>query len=112
VLDREGLQRAAINVPAPTGGVVSGQGYLIGSMFGVSAVTAAAGVQIALWLVGAYTLNKNPAEAWTAGQLIYWDGTNARCTTTSTGGNTKIGVAVATAANPSSTGNVRLNGVF
>jgi hypothetical protein len=32
--------------------------------------------------------------------------------TVSTGGNTKIGVAVAPAANPSSTGNVRLNGVF
>jgi predicted RecA/RadA family phage recombinase len=81
-------------------------------MFGVSAVTAAAGVQIALWLVGAYALTKNAAEAWTVGQLIYWDGLNARCTTTSTGGNTKIGVAVAAAANPSAVGSVRLNGVF
>jgi predicted RecA/RadA family phage recombinase len=108
----KGEPNSAINVPAPTGGVVSGQSYLVGSMFGVSAVTAAAGVQIAQWLVGAYTLTKNPAEAWTAGQHIYWDSANARCTTTSTGGNTKIGVAVAAAANPSSAGNVRLNGVF
>jgi hypothetical protein len=50
--------------------IVSPQlGYLIGSTFGVSAVTAAAGVQIALWLVSAYTLTKNAAEAWTVGQL-------------------------------------------
>jgi predicted RecA/RadA family phage recombinase len=66
-------------------------------MFGVSPVTAAAGVQIALWLVGCFTMNKNAAEAWTVGQRIYWDSVNARCTTNSTGGNTKIGVAVAAA---------------
>jgi predicted RecA/RadA family phage recombinase len=91
---------------------VSGHRYLIGSMFGVSPVTAAAGVQIALWLVGCFTMNKNAAEAWTVGQRIYWDSVNARCTTNSTGGNTKIGVAVAAAANPSAVGSVRLNGVF
>jgi predicted RecA/RadA family phage recombinase len=60
----------AINVAAPPGGVVAGQGYLIGSLFGVSPVTAAAGVQIALRLVGVYTLVKNFGEAWTVGQLL------------------------------------------
>jgi predicted RecA/RadA family phage recombinase len=57
-------------------------------------------------------MNKNAAEAWTVGQRIYWDSVNAHCTTNSTGGNTKIGVAVAAAANPSAVGSVRLNGVF
>jgi predicted RecA/RadA family phage recombinase len=83
-------------------------------MFGVSAVTAAAGTQIALWLVGCFTMNKNVAEAWTFGAPIYWDNTAKQCTIAAgtTPANTKIGVAVAAAANPSSTGNVRLNGVF
>jgi len=48
-------------------------------------------------------------DRWCA--LIYWDNTNKQCTTTSTS-NTKIGVATAAAANPSSVGNVRLNAVF
>ncbi|MGY3483996.1 putative RecA/RadA family phage recombinase [Bradyrhizobium sp. USDA 4011] len=103
----------AINVVAPAGGVVSGNGYLFGSMFGVAGVTAAAGVSFALWLVGEYTLAKNSAEAWTVGELIYWDNTAFHCTSSSnTGANKLIGVATAVAANPSSTGDVRLNGVF
>src|ERR1700730_14822770 len=59
-----------------------------------------------------YTLTKNAAEAWTVGQRVYWHSVNARCTTNSTRGNPKIGVAVAAAANRSWTGNVRRNGVF
>ncbi len=63
----------AIDVAAPSGGMVAGQGYLIGSMFGVRPVTAAAGVSISLWLVGVYALKENFTEAWTVGALIYWD---------------------------------------
>ena len=90
---------------------MSGNGYLIGSMFGISPVTAVAGVMIALHLVGVFTLAKNSAEAWTVGALLYWDN-SAKNVTTTVGSNTKIGVAVAAAANPSSVGNVRLNAVF
>jgi predicted RecA/RadA family phage recombinase len=50
--------------------VVSGQDYLIGSLFGVSPVTAAAGVSISLWLKGVFTMVKNSAEAWTVGALV------------------------------------------
>jgi predicted RecA/RadA family phage recombinase len=101
----------AIYVAAPTGGVVSGQGYLIGTMFGVSPVTAPAGTIIALWLVGCYSLAKVSAQAWTVGATIYWDNTAFNCTTVSAS-NTKIGVAIAAAANPSAVGSVRLNGSF
>jgi predicted RecA/RadA family phage recombinase len=101
----------SVNVAAPAGGVVSGNGYLIGNMFGVAAVTVAAGVNFAFWLVGCYNLTKNPAEAWTVGQLVYWDNVNFRCTATAAN-NTRIGVAIAAAANPSSSGWIRLNGAF
>jgi len=95
----------AIDVVAPSDGVVSGQGYLIASMFGVSPVTAAAGTSISLWLVGVYSLKKNSAEAWTVGQLIYWDNTAKQCTANSnSGANAKIGTAMQAAANPSQTG--------
>src|SRR5690242_551026 len=88
-----------------------GDGYLVGSMFGVLGNGGNSGDQDVLWLVGCFTLPKHSAEAWTFGELLYWDDTNKYVTTTPTN-NTKIGVATAAAANPSSTGQVRLSGAF
>jgi predicted RecA/RadA family phage recombinase len=91
--------------------VVTGQGLLTGAMFGVCLASAAVGQPIVLWIKGVYQLPKNSADVWTLGQLIYWDNT-AMLATSTAGGNTKIGAATAAAANPSSVGNVRLNGAF
>jgi predicted RecA/RadA family phage recombinase len=96
------------SAPAP---VVSGQGLLVGAMFVICAASAAEGQPVQGWLTGMYQLPKNSADVWTLGQLIYWDNT-AMLATSTAGGNTKIGVATASAANPSSVGNVRLNGAF
>lgn len=53
---------------------------------------------------------KVSAQAWTEGVKIYFDAGTSLMTTTS-GGNTLVGVAAAAAANPSATGLVRLDGV-
>jgi predicted RecA/RadA family phage recombinase len=100
----------AIDVTAPYT-VASGAGCLVGSLFGVSAYAAASGAAVTLWLKGVYTLTKHSTEAWTVGELLYWDDTNKYVTATATS-NKLIGVATAAAANPSSVGNVRLNGMF
>ena len=90
----------------------SGQGALVGAIFGVALVDVASGAQASFATEGVFDLTKTSAQAWaTVGLAIYWDDTNKECTTTSSG-NTLIGANVATAANPSSTGRVRLNGVF
>jgi predicted RecA/RadA family phage recombinase len=89
----------------------SGQGALVGSIFGVALLTVLSTVVGPFATLGVWELAKNSAEAWTVGARIYWDDTNKRCTTTSTS-NTLIGVAQAVAANPSSVGRVRLNGSF
>lgn len=91
--------------------VASGAGLLVGSIFGVATNTAVSGAEVETLLEGVCSLAKTSAQAWTVGALIYWDDTNKVCTTTATD-NTLIGVATAIAANPSSTGNVRLNGAF
>lgn len=96
-----------ITVPAPSGGVTSGDGVLIGSLFGVAQATAAATVPVAIKTRGVFTLPKTSAQAWTVGALIYWDASEDECTTVDTD-NTVIGVAVAVAANPSATGTVLL----
>lgn len=88
---------------------LSGEGALIGAMFGVATVDVASGARANFILEGVVTLKKTSAQAWTEGALIYWDNTNKECTTTSTA-NTRIGCAAAAATNPSDTGSVRLNG--
>ena len=90
----------------------SGQGALVGSIFGVALVDVSSSAEASFATEGVWTLAKTSQQAWvTVGSKIYWDDSAKECTTTSSA-NTLIGVNVATAANPSSTGRVRLNGVF
>jgi predicted RecA/RadA family phage recombinase len=99
-----------VDVAAPYA-VSSGGGCLVGSLFGIAAYDAANAANVTLHLEGTYDMAKLSAQAWTVGALIYWDDTNKWTTTVSTS-NKLIGVAVKVAANPSSTGRVRLNNAF
>jgi predicted RecA/RadA family phage recombinase len=87
----------------------SGKGALVGSLFAVALQTVANAVAGEFAVSGVWTLDKTSAQAWTVGQKIYWDNGNKRCDSDSTVGQL-IGVATAVADNPSSTGEVRLNG--
>jgi len=87
----------------------TGQGAQVGSLFGVALQTVLNGIDGEFNTKGVWTLAKTSAQAWTQGQKIYWDNSNKRCDSDSTVGML-IGVASAAAANPSSTGDVRLNG--
>jgi len=87
----------------------TGQGALVGSIFGVALQTVLINVEGEFQVDGVWTLAKTSAQAWAVGDKIYWDDNNKRCDSDSTQGKL-IGVATAIAANPSSTGNVRLNG--
>lgn len=91
----------------------SGQGALVGTMFGVAMADAANGADVALKTTGVFDLTKTGSQAWTVGATIYWDNAAKNCTTT-VGTNTKIGVAVAAVDNQagSTIGRVRLNGSF
>ena len=87
----------------------SGNGLLLGKLFGVLMADVEVGEDVELKLVGVFELPKTEAQAWAVGAAIYWDDTNKVCTTTATS-NTKIGHAVEVAANPSTVGIVRLSG--
>ena len=101
----------SIPVAAPAGGVVAGDGVLVGSLFGIAAADAAEGATVEIALIGVFEVKKTSAQAWTIGAKVYWDAANKVATTTASG-NSLIGVAVEQAANPSATGLVRLNGSF
>lgn len=97
---------ANITVVAP-GLVASGDGVLIGSLFGVATGDAESGAEVTLVRHGVFSLPKLSAQAWTVGEKIYWDG--SECTTV-VSTNKLIGVAVEIAADPSATGKVVLDG--
>jgi predicted RecA/RadA family phage recombinase len=88
----------------------SGEGALLGSIFGVSLATLLNAAVGEFMVQGVWDLAKVSAQAWTVGALIYWDDSAKLCTTVSTS-NTRIGMAMLAAANPSATGRVRLNGI-
>jgi len=90
----------------------SGQAAQVGQLFGVCTADSLSGADVALKTSGIFDLNKIGSQAWTVGQLIYWDNTNKRCTNVATG-NLLIGAAVSAVDNAagSTTGRVRLNGV-
>lgn len=101
---------SVLDLTAPTDGVVSGSGYLIGGLFVVALGNADEGEPFRGQRDGVWVLPKTSAQAWTEGQKIFWDDTGAECTTVATAGQL-IGVAAAAAANPTATGEVLLNGV-
>lgn len=97
-----------ITVAAPAN-VLSGAGVKVGALFGVAAFDALSGADVEIVTQGVFDLPKTSAQAWASvGLLIYWDDSEKECTTTAST-NLCIGVNVATAANPSDTGRVRLN---
>lgn len=64
-----------ITVTAPTGGVTSGQGLLVGNLFGVAATTAAEGDSVEMATVGVYELPKLASAVIATGARIAWDDT-------------------------------------
>ncbi|MFP7572421.1 DUF2190 family protein [Marivita sp. S2033] len=93
--------------------VTSGDGVLVGSIFGVAARDAANAETVEAALVGIFNLKKVASQAWSAGDKVYWDNNNKEVTKTATA-NTLIGVAVDAVAGGAGDliGRVRLNGSF
>lgn len=96
-----------IKVTAPAT-VSSGDGVLVGNIFGIAVNDAGSGDDVELQVTGVFDITKVSAQAWAVGDIIYWDDGSSNATTADT--NVMIGVCTAVAANPSASGHVRLNG--
>jgi len=92
-----------------TAAIASGQPVLIGSLFGIAENFAAIGDPLVLVLNGIFDLSKTASQAWTVGQLIYWDVATSRVTNV-VATNKLVGVAVLAvgAGAGETTGRVRL----
>ncbi|MBF0399669.1 MAG: DUF2190 family protein [Magnetococcales bacterium] len=97
-----------VTVVAPVA-VNSGDGLLVGTLFGVALSTVAISTNVEIITEGVVDLPK-AAVAVTQGAKVYWDNT-AKNVTTTAGANTLIGCAIVAAAVGDGTVRVRLNGV-
>ena len=100
----------AVSCIAPSGGVTVDVPVLIGSLFGVPAVTAAEAATFNLLTHGVWdALPKTTGTAWTAGQKLYWNDSTHKFTTVAT--DIDVGAhAVDAAGSSATTGAVRLSG--
>lgn len=99
-----------VTVPAPRN-LSSGELVVVGLLAGVAQHDALSGDDVEIVTEGVYDLAKTSAQAWaTVGLAIYAIPGTGVVTTATTAGNVLVGTNLATAANPSPTGLVRLNG--
>lgn len=83
--------------------VASGTGKLFGAaLFGVAVVDAVSGTASSFQVRGVVEIAKTSALAISVGDRLFWDSTNSVVNKTTTA-QQQVGVAVAAAANPSST---------
>lgn len=95
-----------LTAPLPAG-VVSGEGFLIGDLFGVASTDAKPGQKVATWLEGVFQLPKASGAGVTEGQKVYWDADEKNVTATEAD-NIFIGHAVEVALAASAFVAVRL----
>lgn len=66
-----------LDLIAPAGGVVSGNGYMIGGLLVVAQITAAVGEKFSAISEGVFEMPKEAtATAFVEGELVFWDDTN------------------------------------
>ncbi|WP_426033204.1 DUF2190 family protein [Cypionkella sp. TWP1-2-1b2] len=99
-----------LTIPAPYA-VTSGGGVKSGLIFGVASGDAESGADVDVVTKGVFDLPKVSTNVFAIGAACYWDDT-AKLITSTSSGNTKIGVAIEDVGNPSGSVNVRLNGAF
>lgn len=99
-----------ITVIAPYA-LTSGMLVQVGSIVGVATADALISTPAEIAVTGVVTVAKTSALAIAPGDLVYLDDTNHVVNKTSSAQKI-VGVAVSTAANPSATVDVRLNGAF
>jgi len=99
-----------IRVTAPAGGIASGEGLIVGSIFGIAAYSSTEGDPVELGTTGAYQLPKASAAVVTVGSRVAWDNT-AKNINVPGAGRFPVGIATEAAGNGVTSVAVRLDGV-
>lgn len=87
--------------------IISGQPVLMGDILGVALKDIANGDSGSVSIDGVWELAKLSTDAFSIGQILFWDAGNSRLTSTA-GSNKPVGLAFEAALNPSSTCKIKL----
>jgi len=90
--------------------VTSGQGALVGKIFGVATGNVTSGANGEFRTKGVFTLTKLAASVFTQGAAVYWDDSQRKCTAVDSGNSYLIGRAISAPAANATTVDVWLNG--
>jgi predicted RecA/RadA family phage recombinase len=99
-----------ITVPTPAGGIASGEGMIVGNIFGIAAFSAVEGDPLELATTGVYKFPKATAAVLTVGARVAWDNT-AKNINVPGAGRFPVGIATEAAGNGITSIAVRLDGV-
>lgn len=97
-----------LTIPAPAD-VSSGGVVIAGKILGIACGDALNGVSVDVATTGIFDVPKVAEDAFTLGGDVYWN-TSSKLATTTSGGNTRLGVAVAAAGASTATVRCRLSG--
>lgn len=97
-----------ITVPAPYA-VSSGQGVLVGALFGIATCDAASGADVEIKRQGVFDIAALSTDTGAIGVKVYWDNTNRRITATA-GSNTLVGALTGAKTNGVAVARVLLDG--
>lgn len=89
----------------------TGDGVKLGSLFGIASGDAEIGDPLVLVTAGVFEMPKVSTDELAVGDAVYFRTSDGAVSSTASG-NTKIGIAVTEAGNPSASVHVRLNGTF
>jgi predicted RecA/RadA family phage recombinase len=102
------VQKGDVLTLTPAAAVASGVGYLFGTgLFGVAVNDVAISTAGEFITEGVIDIAKTSALAISIGDRLYWDATN-KCVNKTATAQQCVGIAVADAANPSSTVKMKL----
>lgn len=99
-----------VTLAAPAGGVTSGDGVVIGALFGIASKTAAASETLTIATEGVFDLPKLASAVIAAGAKVSWDDAAKQVNAPGTG-RYPIGTAIEAAGNGATIARVRLDGV-
>lgn len=99
-----------ITVSTPAGGVASGEGLIVGNIFGIAAYSATEGDPLELATTGIYKLPKATTAVLTVGARVSWDNTAKNINVPGTG-RFPVGIATEAAGNGITSVAVRLDSV-
>ena len=90
--------------------MTSGNGVVIGALFGIASKTAAAGETVTLATDGVFDLPKLASAAIAVGDAVAWDDAAKQVNVPATG-RYPMGIAIEAAGNGATTVRVRLDGI-